>query len=68
MGKRNNASFHDYFMDEENVSPFERAKIEFGVELIGKLIEVREAFATHRTPSEIVQDMIQKEIAEAAAS
>jgi DNA-binding XRE family transcriptional regulator len=55
MGKKNSASFRDYFMDDENVSPVERAKIEFEVELIGKLIEVRES-----------KNLTQKQLAEAA--
>jgi hypothetical protein len=38
MGKKQSASFRDYFMDDENVSPSERAKIEFEVELIGKIV------------------------------
>ena len=36
-------SFRDFYNDDQNVSPAERAKIEFEVELIGKLIEAREA-------------------------
>lgn len=35
--------FSDFYNDDNNVSPMERAKIEFEVELIGKIIEVREA-------------------------
>ena len=35
-------SFRDFYNDNNNVSPAERARIEFEVELIGKLIEVRE--------------------------
>lgn len=42
MTKRNSASFRDFYTDDDNVSPAERAKIEFEVELIGKLIEARE--------------------------
>jgi DNA-binding XRE family transcriptional regulator len=38
-----NKSFHDFYNDDQNVSPIERAKIEFEVELIGKLIAAREA-------------------------
>jgi DNA-binding XRE family transcriptional regulator len=38
-----NRSFRDYYNDDRNVSPAERAKIEFEVELIGKLIAAREA-------------------------
>ena len=36
-------SFNDFYYDDNNVSPADRAKIEFEVELIGKLIEAREA-------------------------
>jgi DNA-binding XRE family transcriptional regulator len=36
-------NFRDFYNDDINVSPAERAKIEFEVELIGKLIEAREA-------------------------
>ena len=43
MAANNNTSFRDFYNDESNVSTIERAKIEFEVELIGKLIEVREA-------------------------
>jgi len=43
MTKKNNTSFHKFYYDDENVSPAERAKIDFEVELIGKLIEAREA-------------------------
>lgn len=38
-----NTSFREFYNDDKNVSPAERAKIEFEVELIGKLIEAREA-------------------------
>jgi len=55
MGKKSSTSFHDYYIDDENVSPAQRAKIEFEVELIGKLIEVREA-----------QNLTQKQLAEVA--
>jgi DNA-binding XRE family transcriptional regulator len=55
MGKKKSANFHDYYIDDENVSPAQRAKIEFEVELIGKLIEVREA-----------KNLTQKQLAEAA--
>lgn len=34
--------FNDFYNDDNNVSPMERAKIEFEVELIGKIIEARE--------------------------
>jgi ribosome-binding protein aMBF1 (putative translation factor) len=48
-------SFHDFYSDDQNVSPTERAKIEFEVELIGKLIAAREA-----------NGMTQEQLAEAA--
>lgn len=35
--------FSDFYNDNNNISPMERAKIEFEVELIGKIIEAREA-------------------------
>ena len=38
-----NTSFDEFYNDENNVSASERARIEFEVELIGKLIEAREA-------------------------
>jgi len=47
--------FRDFYNDDNNVSPANRAKIEFEVELIGKLIEAREA-----------KGMTQKQLAEAA--
>ena len=47
--------FSDFYNDYANVSPTERARIEFEVELIGKLIEAREA-----------QGLTQKQLAEAA--
>jgi ribosome-binding protein aMBF1 (putative translation factor) len=50
-----NKSFRDYYNDDGNVSPTERAKIEFEVELIGKLIAAREA-----------NGMTQEQLAEAA--
>jgi DNA-binding XRE family transcriptional regulator len=43
MTKKDNASFRDFYNDDENVSPAERAKIDFEVGLIGKLIEARES-------------------------
>ena len=55
MEKKKSSSFRDYYMDDKNVSPAERAKIEFEVEFIGKLIEVRE-----------VKGLTQKQLAEAA--
>ncbi len=42
MAKKVN-TFREYLNDEERVSPEECALIEFDVELIGKLIEAREA-------------------------
>lgn len=47
--------FRDFYNDDANVSPVERAKIEFEVELIGKLIEAREG-----------KGLTQKQLAEAA--
>ena len=47
--------FRDFYNDDSNVSPADRAKIEFEVELIGKLIEAREA-----------KGLTQKQLAEAA--
>ena len=38
-----NSNFNDFYNDDSNVTPAERAKIEFEVALIGKLIEAREA-------------------------
>ena len=35
--------FLDFYNDDTNVSPVERAKIEFQVELIGRLVEARKA-------------------------
>lgn len=45
MGKKDagSVSFSDFYNDDTNVSPAERAKIEFEVELIGKLIDLRKA-------------------------
>ena len=45
MTKKTSGSvkFRDFYNDEANVSSAERAKIEFEAELIGKLIEAREA-------------------------
>jgi ribosome-binding protein aMBF1 (putative translation factor) len=48
-------SFSDFYNNDANVSPAERAKIEFEVELIGKLIAAREA-----------NGMTQEQLAEAA--
>ena len=42
MAVKNSTNFNDYYNDDNNVSASERAKIEFEVELIGKLIEARE--------------------------
>jgi DNA-binding XRE family transcriptional regulator len=50
-----NKNFRDFYNDDRNVSPTERAKIEFEVELIGKLIAAREA-----------KSMTQEQLAEAA--
>jgi len=46
MAVRNSTTstnFDDYYFDDNNVSPSLRAKIEFEVDLIGKLIEARES-------------------------
>ena len=37
------AGFLDFYNDDTNVSPVERAKIEFQMELIAKLVETRKA-------------------------
>jgi len=42
MTDKNSTNFDDFYNDDNNVSPSERAKIEFEVDLIGKLIEARE--------------------------
>jgi len=55
MATRNSTNFKDFYNDESNVSPSERAKIEFEVELIGKLIEARE-----------IKGLTQAQLAEAA--
>ncbi len=41
--KKDIHTFNDYFNDETRVSQEEREKINFEVELIGKMIEAREA-------------------------
>jgi len=43
MAVRKSTNFDDYYNDDNNVSPSMRAKIDFEVDLIGKLIEAREA-------------------------
>ncbi|MCR4666704.1 MAG: helix-turn-helix transcriptional regulator [Desulfovibrio sp.] len=48
-------SFRDFYNNDNNLSPSERARIEFEVELIGKLIEAREA-----------KGLTQRQLAEAA--
>ena len=53
MGADN--KFSDFYNDDANVATADRAKIEFEVELIGKLIEAREA-----------KGLTQKQLAEAA--
>ena len=50
-----NNKFSEFYNDDANVSPAERAQIEFEVEFIGKLIEVRES-----------RRLTQKQLAEAA--
>lgn len=47
--------FSDFYNNDSNISPAERAKIEFEVELIGKLIAAREA-----------KGLTQEQLAEAA--
>lgn len=49
------ANFSDFYADNANVSPTERAKIDLVVEFIGKLIEARES-----------KGLTQKQLAEAA--
>ena len=36
-------NFSNFYNDDNNITPSERAKIEFEVELIGKLVEARES-------------------------
>ena len=43
MAAQNSTNFDGYYNDDNNVSPSMRAKIEFEVELISKLIEARES-------------------------
>jgi len=43
MAVKSSTNFDDYYNDNDNVSPSMRAKIEFKVDLIGKLIEARES-------------------------
>ena len=43
MTSKISTSFRDFYNDDSNISTTERAKIEFEVELIGKLIEARES-------------------------
>ena len=43
MAIRNTTDFREFYNDDVNISPADRAKIEFEVELIGKLIEARES-------------------------
>jgi len=38
----NSTNFDDYYNDDNNISPSMRAKIEFEVDLISKLVEARE--------------------------
>ena len=42
MVAKKSTNFSDFYNDNENVSASDRARIEFEVELIGKLIEARE--------------------------
>ena len=55
MKTKNSTNFDDYYYDDNNVSPEMRARIEFEVDLIGKLIEARE-----------VKGFTQAQLAEAA--
>ena len=48
MAANKTTSFRDFYNDDSNVSTAERAKIEFEVELIGKLIEANNDGAVHR--------------------
>ncbi len=41
--KKEIKTYADYMADESRISPAERAKIEFEIALIGKVIEAREA-------------------------
>ena len=43
MAVKSTGSFRDFYADDSNISPADRAKIEFEVEFIGKLIEARES-------------------------
>ena len=43
MTVKSSTSFKDFYNDDSNISTADRAKIEFEVELIGKLIEARES-------------------------
>jgi transcriptional regulator with XRE-family HTH domain len=49
------AKFSDFYNDNANISPTERAKIDFGAILIGRLVEAREA-----------EDLTRARLAEAA--
>jgi len=42
MVAKKSTNFSDFYNDNENVSASDRARIEFEVELIGKMIEARE--------------------------
>ena len=42
MVAKKSSKFNNFYKDNENVSASDRARIEFEVELIGKLIEARE--------------------------
>ena len=55
MAVNKSTSFRDFYHDDNHVSPELRAKIDFEVELIGKLIEARES-----------KGLTQAELAEAA--
>jgi len=53
-------SFADYMADETRVTPIEKEKINFEVELIGKMIEVREKKASVSF-DDIKQDLMMDE-------
>ena len=44
MAAKRSTNFNDFYNDNENVTASDRARVEFEVELIGKLIEARETY------------------------
>ncbi|MCL2387053.1 MAG: hypothetical protein FWC89_05815 [Defluviitaleaceae bacterium] len=40
---QNSTNFRDFYNDDNNILPIDKAKIEFEVDLIGKLIDARES-------------------------